>query len=151
MSERKNDLNKLVRLVFDLEGDSKPVWGQMSARHMVEHLVLTFRISNGKLEAGCAFSDGRLAAMKRFLNSDKPMPRNFTNPLIGPDLKLLMFSGLDAARNELTKEVEDFYRYFEEHPDATPVNPTFGPLTFEEWLTFHRKHMTHHLSQFGLR
>ncbi len=150
MDERKEELNELVQLVFELDDSTKPGWGQMSAQHMVEHLVLTFRISNGKLVTECAFSEGRQAAMKRFLNSDKPMPRDFTNPLIGPDLKPLMFPGLDVARNELIKEVEDFYRYFDTHPESTPVNPTFGPLTFQEWLIFHRKHMTHHLTQFSL-
>ncbi len=146
----KTDLKTFIQPVIDLQDDARPKWGRMSARHMVEHLVLTVRLSNGKLEGRAAYEDKKLPVLKRFLESDNPMPRNFTNPLIGEELKLLMFGNLDEAKKKLVSEIDDFYRFFEENPEATPVNPTFGPLTFKEWLQFHWKHFTHHFTQFGL-
>jgi hypothetical protein len=38
----------------------------------------------------------------------------------------------------------------EEKKEALPINPTFGPLNKEEWLQFHKKHLTHHFTQLGL-
>lgn len=143
-------LKTLIQPVYNLPSGAKPQWGKMTAQHMVEHLIMTLRMSNGKISVDCAYEDRKLVILKRFLNSDKPMPRNFSHPLIGSGLRSLEFPGLDEAFIQLGKEIEDFYDYFREHPHATPMNPTFGPLTFDEWLVFHRKHMTHHMTQFNL-
>ena len=40
--------------------------------------------------------------------------------------------------------------YFEENPDATFINLTFGELDKTEWDVFHEKHFKHHFNQFGL-
>lgn len=145
-----NDLKTLLHPVLNLPADAKPAWGQMSAQHMIEHLLQTLRLSNGKIEGQCAYDDRRLPVLKRFLKSDKPMPRDFTNPLVAPELKALLFSDIDEAKKTLIEELDDFHDYFAKNPGATPVNPTFGRLSYEEWIMFHRKHMTHHLTQFKL-
>ena len=145
-----NDLDTLLYPIFNLPADANPAWGQMSAQHMIEHLFQTLRLSNGKIQGECAYDEKRLTVFKRFLKSDKPMPRDFTNPLVGPELKPLLFSDIDEAKKALKAELDDFHNYFGKNPHATPVNPTFGPLTYEEWIMFHRKHMTHHLTQFKL-
>jgi oxepin-CoA hydrolase/3-oxo-5,6-dehydrosuberyl-CoA semialdehyde dehydrogenase len=41
-------------------------------------------------------------------------------------------------------------RFFESNPDAKPTNVTFGELNKAEWDQFHKKHFTHHLTQFNL-
>jgi len=143
-----NDLKTLLHPVQNLPANAKPAWGQMSAQHMIEHLLQTLRLSNGKIRGQCAYDEKRQAVLRRFLRSDKPMPRDFTNPLVGPELKPLQFSDIEEAKKALNAELADFHDYFGKNPDATPVNPTFGPLTYEEWIMFHRKHMTHHLTQF---
>ena len=48
------------------------------------------------------------------------------------------------------KTIDDYILFFENNPGAIPVNVTFGELNKEEWIVFHKKHFTHHLSQFGL-
>ena len=55
----------------------------------------------------------------------------------------------EAIRN-LTQEVEDYYKFFEENPEAVLTNPTFGDLNKAEWAVFHEKHFRHHFAQFGL-
>lgn len=136
--------------LHNLNPDQSPEWGTMTPRHMVEHLALAVRLSNGKLTEICAYPDNKLPAMKRFLMSDKPMPRNFVNPVIGEGLKPLISSSLEEAIRLLDKELKTFYTWFDQNPDAKPVNPTFGPLDQREWEQFHQKHFKHHFAQFGL-
>ena len=122
----------------------------MSPQHMIEHLIMAVQMSNGKLKLECFNPEEKLPALKRFLMSSRPLPKLFINPVIGPDLLPLKYSNLDEAKAKLKEEIEDYFRYFEKNPDAKPVNVTFGELNREEWDTFHKKHFTHHLSQFGL-
>jgi len=146
-----------VKIVYDflkkltqLEMYTKPLWGKMSAQHMVEHLIFAVQMGNGKLFLECFNPPEKLPALKRFLLSNKPLPKQFVNPAIGPDLIELKFSDLEEAKSNLKKEVDDYYSYFEKNPEAKLVHVTFGELNFAEWEVFHKKHFTHHLSQFGL-
>jgi len=43
-------LEKINTVLNHLKVDAKPLWGKMSPQHMVEHLILTFRICNGTKE-----------------------------------------------------------------------------------------------------
>ncbi len=134
----------------NLKTDTKPLWGKMSAQHMVEHLTFAVQMGNGKLFLQCFNPPEMIPLMKRILMSDKPLPKLFVNPVIGPDLMELKFPSLEEAKSNLKKEVDDYYSYFEKDPEARLVNVTFGELNFDEWEVFHKKHFTHHLSQFGL-
>ena len=142
-------LNKL-ELLNSLNKDTKQLWGKMSAQHMIEHLILAVKMSNGKLIVGCFNPPEKNPALKRFLLSGRPLPKEFINPLVGEGLVPLEFENLNEAKLILRKEVEDYYKYFEEHPDASLVNATFGELNKNEWDVFHEKHFTHHLGQFGI-
>lgn len=142
-------LSKLEHL-HKLNKDTKQLWGKMSAQHMIEHLILAVRTSNGKLNVGCFNPPEKIPTLKRFLMSGRPLPKEFINPFIGEGLLTLEYKNLEEAVSVLHKEVEDYYNYFEEHPGASLVNPTFGELNKNEWDVFHEKHFTHHLSQFGI-
>ncbi len=133
-----------------LHTDTKQLWGKMSAQHMIEHLILAARTSNGKLSIGCFNPPEKWPTLKRFLMSSRQLPKGFINPLIGEELMPLEYENLEEAKIILKKEVEDYYKYFEEHPDASLVNPTFGELNKNEWDVFHEKHFTHHFGQFGI-
>lgn len=139
-----------LSLLKKLHPETKQLWGKMSAQHMVEHLILAVRTSNGKLNVGCFNPPEKWQTLKRFLLSSRPLPKDFLNPIIGKNLLPLEFENLDSAIKVLTYEVEDYYKYFEEKPDALLLNPTFGELNKDEWDVFHDKHFTHHLSQFGI-
>jgi len=142
--------NKFITKLNLLKSDQNPLWGKMSAQHMLEHLILTVKMGNGKLKLECINSPEKLPTLKNFLMSSKPMPKGFVNPVIGPDNLPLNYSSLEEAKNKLEEEIVDYYCFFEENPDAKPVNVTFGALTKSEWDQFHKKHFTHHLVQFGL-
>ncbi len=125
-------------------------WGIMTPQHMVEHLIVTMKISNGKLRAPLAVSEHEMELRKKFLMGDKMFEKNIKNPVLGEGLPKLRNANLDEAREKFLKEVDDFYEFFKTNPDAKPIHPLFGELYKSEWERFHLKHFTHHLSQFGL-
>ena len=143
-------LKDYLTILEQLEPHQKPAWGKMTPQHMVEHLILAVQMGNGKLKLNCINPPEKLPTLKRFLLSDRPLPKGFVNPAIGADNLPLKCPDIDRARDKLKKEVENYYKYFKTNPDAKPVNVTFGELNKEEWDVFHQKHFTHHLSQFGL-
>ena len=139
-----------LNILDNLKTETKPLWGKMSAQHMVEHLIFAVQMGNGKLFLECFNPPEKLPLLKRILMSNKPLPKLFVNPVIGSDLMELKYHNLEEAKSNLRKEADDYYSYFEKNPGAKLVNVTFGELNFAEWEVFHKKHFTHHLNQFGL-
>lgn len=147
--------SKYINLLNNLSKDTKPNWGIMTPQHMVEHLILAVQSSTEKIIFDRFITPlDKLAISKRFLNSSRPLPKLFVNEVIseviGEGLIPLINDDLSSAIKELEKEVEYFDEYFTRNPEAKPINATFGPLNYEEWVVFHNKHFTHHLTQFGL-
>ena len=139
-----------LNLLNKLHKDTKPVWGKMTAQHMVEHLIYSFKMSTGEIKVECFNEPAKLPALKKYLMSSRPLPKDFVNPVIGPDVLPLEFISLQEAVLELEKRVNKYYDFFKNNPEALTINMTFGQLNKEEWDVFHEKHMTHHFSQFGL-
>jgi len=140
-----------TELLKNLNKDSLPLWGKMTSQHMIEHLILAVQLSNGKLISNeCINPPEKYPLLKRILHSSKPLPRNFVNTIIGEGLKQLNHQNLELAKEDLLIEIENFELFFKKNPEAKPMNVTFGPLNYEEWIIFHNKHFTHHLTQFGL-
>lgn len=140
-----------INLLKNLTKEKKPLWGMMTSQHMVEHLVMAVQSSTGKIVFDRFITpEDKMAIAKRFLNSTRPFPKLFVNEVIGAGLKPLFCSDLDSAIEELKKEIIFFEEYFRINPEAKPINATFGPLNYDEWIAFHNKHFTHHLTQFGL-
>jgi hypothetical protein len=141
---------KFIETLSSLNSNQKPVWGKMTPQHMVEHLIFAVQMSNGKLNVECINPTEKLPSLKRFLLSNRALPREYINPVIGADLQPLKYHDLKTAMSNLKEEIEDYNKFFAANPEATPLNVTFGQLNKEEWFIFHNKHFTHHLSQFGL-
>jgi len=141
-----NELNKLDILS---EG-TKALWGIMTPQHMIEHLMLTFRISSKKLKVECITPPERIPLMKKILMSERPLPKGFKNPVMGEGLSDLMFPDLITGKEELKNEMKDYIEFFDMNPEAEILNPTFGNLNKKEWEQFHYKHMKHHFQQFGI-
>jgi hydroxymethylglutaryl-CoA reductase/oxepin-CoA hydrolase/3-oxo-5,6-dehydrosuberyl-CoA semialdehyde dehydrogenase len=144
------DLNRFLDQMEKLSPDTKPLWGIMSSQHMVEHLLLTVKVSNNKIKVECFNPPEKIPTLKRFLLSERPLPKNFISPLIGDGLLPLQFDSLKDAITSLKIEIEDYYKFFDKNPEAVLINPTFGELNRTEWEIFHKKHFIHHLSQFGI-
>lgn len=141
---------RLFDALAGLQDDSRPSWGKMSARQMVEHLVWAFELSTGQAQTDCAVPEERRGSLKAFLHDSRPTPREFQNPVLAAGLPPLRHGSLPEAKAALRVEVERFLRQAGDTPDAIHMHPVFGPIRAEEWARSHFKHTYHHLLQFGL-
>ena len=135
-----------------LSEETKPLWGNMTPQHMLEHLEYSTRISSGEIQ-DIEFSTPEkiMEKVHATLYNYRKMPRNFGAPeRLEQELKQLKHDSLDTAKTKLLEAYDDFEAYFKEHPDATLKNIVFGDLNRYEWNLFHRKHYNHHFEQFGL-
>ena len=144
-------LNQLFTdYIARLTDNALPLWGKMTAQHMIEHLLWAFECSTGTIDLPCCTPENLLERAKRFLRDNRQTPHSFRNPLLGenpPPLRFTSFADAKAAlRNEVTRFVDDF----RQQPNAIHVHPVFGPLGAEEWQRSHFKHCYHHLLQFRL-
>ena len=147
-SERKTLLERFQKLT----PETPALFGLMSAQHMVEHVALVFSVSNGRMEVDQTTPE-RLANItkRRLLQSDMEFPKGFKAPILPENETIPMLNeNLESAVQALESEIEAFERWFIDNPGSRPVHPVMGPLSFEEWQVFHRKHLRHHLEQFGV-
>ena len=144
----KQDLLDFLNL---LKPDQKPEWGLLTPQAMVEHLISSWRISNGRAAVQQQTTQAEAEKYRDFLYRDEPMPPHTKNPVMPADAPpALRKPDLQAAIEQLRDEIETFFNHFHQNPDATPVHPLFGPLSYDEWRQFQSKHIKHHLRQFNL-
>lgn len=143
------NLENILQLLSNLSSDSKPLWGNMSAQYMIEHLSDALQIATGKSEQQLESKEEDLSKMIAFLHSDKPLPKGFKVGF-APEAKALRNEELELAIDELVDELLYFEEYYELNPTAKHVHPTFGSLGYTDWKILNEKHFTHHFQQFGL-
>ncbi|MFB9843447.1 DUF1569 domain-containing protein [Mucilaginibacter ginsenosidivorans] len=147
---RSIDINKrteLKRLLLTLDVKAIPLWGKMTPRQMVEHLVDQVQWTNGKKTATCDRpAEEAERARQLMIYTDRDIPRNiFLEDL--PDEYL--YPDMETAINQLMTELDDFDEYFKK-PGRIAIHGGFGPMNYDEWLIWHGKHFGHHLMQFAL-
>jgi oxepin-CoA hydrolase/3-oxo-5,6-dehydrosuberyl-CoA semialdehyde dehydrogenase len=134
----------------DLNPSTQPSWGIMTPQHMLEHLIVTYKLSIGRIKITIISKEEDRERLKEYLMKDSPMRRNVTLPTGKGDLQPLRFTGLDEAKEKFLIETESFLKFTAEQPVFMSDHPYGGPMTAQEWLLFHRKHVKHHFIQFGL-
>jgi hypothetical protein len=146
------DRIELFEIIGKLQVYDKPIFGGMTPQHMVEHLILTVRISTRKEPQKHYFPSEKEQKIKAFvIGTDTDMPIGFKSPILPPEgLPALKFPNLTDAIDNLKTELNDFDDYFRNHPLDKPINPTMGELNYQEWIRFHNRHFMHHFKQFGL-
>jgi hydroxymethylglutaryl-CoA reductase len=157
-SLRKPNVNWIDFLDFDtikyklstLNADSKPVFGQMNAQQMIEHLSAVTQIANGNWNVNVFVSDEKTARRKPFLQTENELQTGFRASFIADEPNKLKFSSIDIAIDDLLYQLQSFLLIFKRDENRTMVHPFFGELNFEEWKKFQVKHFTHHFKQFGL-
>jgi hypothetical protein len=137
-------------LLSNLAKDKSPKWGIMTAQQMVEHLIVTIKISNGKKAVTLVTPIELLEIRRTFLFGKLPFPKNVKIYGFSTGVQALKYPDLGAAKEALNSEIQDFITYFEGNDGLKPMHPVFGELTKAEWLLFHEKHFNHHFLQFGL-
>jgi hypothetical protein len=144
LSERST----LSGVLNKLQPDTQPAWGIMDAQQMIEHLDLILQYTFSGEQTSVFTPAEQVEKVKRFLWSDKPLPRLFRNPAM--DDVIVQYPDLNTAIQSLYNTLENFHQYYKEHPSYETTHPIFGMLNYEGWLRFHQKHFQHHLTQFGL-
>ena len=132
-----------------LNESKQPSWGKMNAQQMLEHVNDFYEVSTGKLQFALTTPEEHLPKYKEFLYSDKPFRENTKAPetVLGDEPLPMRMPSLEAAAAQLQNTVAGF---FESKPHPTTIHPVFGPLSFDEWILLHYKHVTHHWNQFEL-
>jgi len=142
---------KVFELLNSLDANALPLFGKMSPQHMVEHLTSTVKMANGKMPVQLKVSEESARETKaNVIYTDYQMEPGIKSALLGDAPPPYVNSSLAEAIEELKKELADFDEYFQQHPDATPIQHRMGALTQDEWVVLYNKHFAHHLRQFGL-
>ncbi len=143
------DLNKILPLLNSLNKDSKPLWGSMSAQRMIEHLSDTIDLALGKTTVKLEIPEDRVDKAQAFLFSEHPMPKNFKVSFATEEMKLRN-DHISSAIQEFERKWKQFESFIDQNPGFSNLHPNFGELNKDQWIRLHRKHLTHHMEQFGL-
>lgn len=152
-TKEKEDFLKNHFIVFLRAADhvSPPLWGKMNFQQMVEHMIDSVQIANGKIKKTNVVTPAEfLEKAKTFMLSDKPFRENTKNVEMPEEPAAIKFSDIDTAIQKLEQELKDFFKSFEANPNQVILNSIFGELHYEEWVHLIYKHSTHHLKQFGI-
>lgn len=150
ISTREFFENEVPELLSNLDPNTSPVWGKMTPQHMVEHLIVIFKLSIGRISVPVASKKEDHERLKAYLMQDSPMRRSVPSPTGNDSLQPLRSPGLNEAVDKLKKEITQYLAFAEEQPEFIANHPYGGPMNAQEWLLFHRKHFKHHFIQFGL-
>lgn len=140
-----NDNQELVNRINQINSESKPLWGKMSADQMCEHCLLTSNVAFGKQELKINFLMklvGKMMKNKVFNSEFKK------NSPTAPEFIVKNSVDLDKSKAELIKNIQLLQ---EGQKNITVMNhPFWGKMTYEDWDKLMYNHMDHHLKQFGV-
>lgn len=126
-------------------------FGILTPQHMLEHLILTLKLSSGRIPmTDFVPNEKQLAQKQALLYTDIPFPQGIKAPGIPDTLMELRFPNLESAKAALLTSWDGYQEVFEKEPAKTTLHPRFGPLNHDDWEKFHAKHMNHHFGQFGV-
>jgi len=150
LSAQKFFKEEAPQLLDQLKADAQPVWGLMTAQHMVEHLIVTYKMAIGRIKIPMVISEDKVERNRAYLIQDSPMRRSVPSPTGKNELQPLRSASLSEAIEKLKAEIQKFDEFIAANPDHKAIHPYGGELNAGQWLLFNRKHMKHHFIQFGL-
>jgi len=144
-------LSEQVPLILErLQEETQPIWGSMTSLQMLEHLIITLKLTKGEIEVQTVTSAEKHKDIKAFLLGDQLIPRHSKFPITDEELQKWHVPTLTIAKQKLTNEIETYLEFIQEQPEFIANHPYAGPMNSNELVVFHRKHFTHHFTQFGL-
>ena len=140
----------LLQRLQNLTLQSEAKFGILTPQHMVEHLIITVKLSSGRIPIpSFEPNEKQLARKQALLFTDIPFPQGIKAPGLPDTLLELRYPDLETAKTELIKSYDAYHLLFQENPTLLTPHPGFGLLNYKEWELFHAKHIDHHLGQFG--
>ena len=144
-------MHDITSRLENLTEKSERRFGIMTPQHMIEHLILTVKLSYGRIKLpDFEPNEKQLMQKQALIYSDISFPMGVKAPGLNDNLLDLRFPDLTTAKEELLKSINDYSVFFEKNPNEQTTHPRFGKLTYSEWELFHQKHFGHHLGQFGV-
>ena len=140
----------LTNALRSLKEDSKAIWGAMTAKQMLIHLIQSSKMmhfGNNTLLIKEEYVEKAIA----FLYSDKAIKKGLVVPIdIGFNFKENINEDIEELKGKLINSSDNMITFLIEKTEFKAIHPYFGELTALQWSIFQRKHYIHHLSQFGL-
>ncbi|MDH5804908.1 MAG: DUF1569 domain-containing protein [Gemmatimonadota bacterium] len=137
---------KFAKRISLLTTHTKNRWGRMSVEEMVAHLNAAFEVSFGRIQMTPQKTLMRLAPLKFLLIYVVPWPKGKARApreYLPPPQK-----HLESEKSRLIDLIEEFAQTNPANLNAP--HPLFGKMTARQWDALHRKHLEHHLTQFGV-
>ncbi|MBE7177646.1 MAG: DUF1569 domain-containing protein [Mucilaginibacter polytrichastri] len=136
----------LFSLLGTLHADTRPLWGNMRAQQMIEHMIDQVQYTNGTQIPTCDFPPEEAAQKKaQMLAEDTGIPKNVK---LGELPEKHLLPDLDTAIAQLMRELDAFDAFLAP-PGSTVIHGAYGPMDHAEWVIWHSRHLRHHLKQFG--
>lgn len=143
--------NELIAHLKAISPDTKPIFGKMNLHQMIEHLSFSFQQAIGMHPQPAANNEEITAKMYLFLSSDKPFRDNTPNQYMSDTPSPALTASVEIAIENLKKDIENFFTYYQKNESQMVANPFFGNLFFQDWVQLLHKHTKHHLRQFGIQ
>ena len=137
----------IIGRVNKLTLDSTPLWGKMTIDQMMSHLVQA-----GELPFKESLPDKSTFASRTFIKPlilyVLPMPKEVkVSPEMNQQENGRKPLGFEKDRQLLIESIERLGGLPTDHKCS--YHPMFGKMTATEWAVIARKHVDHHLRQFG--
>ena len=145
----ESELNRVVNHLKKLDESSKPIWGSLTSLGMIEHLTDSLNMSIGNPMEKIEVHEKYWGKMIAILNSDAAFPKNF-KVSFAPENRFIRNKNISGAILEFEKTWMVYEKTFSNAPKLITNHPNYGPLNKQQWDRILRKHLTHHLMQFGL-
>jgi len=140
----------LANALIKLEIDSTAVWGKMTIKKMLFHLIQSSKMMHFE-NRNILINEEYIQKAIAFLYSDKEIKRGLVVPKeIGYSFDDNISTNIEELKEELMESTNTMLVFLTKNKDFKAIHPFFGELTTVQWLIFQRKHYTHHLSQFDL-
>jgi len=143
--------NEVAPRLKEMDIEASPVWGMMSAQHMVEHLIYITENMLIDHKIQLITPEEHLPKYKAFLMGTFGFIRNFKFPMLpANELVPLKYDNYQSAVEAFEQITERLFEHLDNPAFKTLLHPIYGPLNREEAIMFQFKHTSHHLMQFSL-
>lgn len=137
-----------IARIDQLNADSKPLWGKMTAAQMLAHCSVAYEmVYTDKHPAPGGFMKFMLKAfVKKTVVNEVPYKKNSRT---APQFIIADERDFEAEKTILIDYIKKTEELGADHFSGKE-NLSFGKMTLEEWNNLFYKHLDHHLSQFGV-
>ena len=139
------DRQELSERVAMLTPEASPLWGKMTARQMLAHVVDALRMAMGDVKTADKKLPIRFTPIKQLIIYGPPFPKSSPT---APELLTRQADDWDGECTTLRQLMDSFAAL--PPGNKFPLHPAFGTLSRRAWGVLEYKHLDHHLRQFGV-